>query len=70
MLVLERSSSAQDEKPTPLNVRLGQVPTIKPGPRAPLTEEQKKEIKGLIQKLSEIENADFVHQSGFVVQGA
>jgi HEAT repeat protein len=42
-----------------LNVRLGKVPTIKLGPRAPLTEEQKNHIKALIRKLAEVDSPDF-----------
>jgi hypothetical protein len=59
MLALETSGIAQDEEPPSLNVRLGQVPTIKLAPRAPLTKEQKKEIKGLIQSIKEVESRDF-----------
>src|SRR5262249_31091405 len=42
-----------------LNVRLGTVSPLKPGPRAKLSDERRKEIKGLIAKLAEIKDQSF-----------
>jgi HEAT repeat protein len=42
-----------------LNVRLVEVPRLKLGPRAALTEENKKEIRQLIAKLADVKQPDF-----------
>lgn len=42
-----------------LDIRLGKIADIKLGPRPPITEEAKKEIKSLIRKLAEMDSPDF-----------
>ncbi len=42
-----------------LNIRQGKIPAVKLGPRPPITEEKKKQIKSLIAKLAEIRDPDF-----------
>jgi HEAT repeat protein len=42
-----------------LNVRLGKVPSLKPGPRAKLSNDRRNELKGLIAKFAEIKDPSF-----------